>query len=112
MLNKFRYILKRKLFRTYGEYDINIEQLKQMQNEGACILDVRSPQEYNEWHLDGSILIPEYELNIRAQKELKDKEKTIIVYCTSGTRSKRAQEELKKKGYKNVYNLYNGIENY
>ena len=40
---------------------------------------------------------------------VKNKEEKILVYCSSGTRSKIAQEKLIKKGYKNVYNLKDGV---
>ena len=113
MLNKFRYILKRRFSRfVEGNDDIDMKQLEELGEKGAVILDVRIPQEYEEGHLNGAILIPEYELEDRAEKELINKENTIVVYCSSGIRSKRAQEILKQLGYINVYNLYNGLENY
>lgn len=92
--------------------DITMEQLENMAKEGAVLLDVRSPQEYREGHIEGAILIPEYELRITAKEILKDKRQVIIVYCPSGFRSKRAQRLLKNMGYENVYNLYKGFENY
>ena len=112
MLNKFRYILKRRFLRSMEENDVDIEGLKNMSKKGAIILDVRSPQEYQEGHIDGAILIPEYELVKKAKEKLKNKEENIVIYCQSGIRSKRAQKELQEMGYKNVYNLYNGLENY
>ena len=110
MLNKLRYILKKRLRSIEDEYDVDLEQLKKMQKQGALLLDVRSPQEYKEGYLNGAILIPEYEIKKRAEKELKNKEETIIVYCRSGARSKKAQKELKELGYTKVYNLYNGYK--
>lgn len=112
MLNKFKYILKRNNYRTMEKRDITIEELKKMQSNGAIVLDVRSPQEYKEGHIKNAILIPEYELQAKYDKELKDKEKTIVVYCSSGKRSKKAQKKLQKLGYNNVYNLYDGFQNY
>lgn len=110
MLNKLRYILTRKANRSMEKNDINQEELRNMVSKGAVLLDVRSPQEYQEGHLEGAILIPEYELMKRCEKELKDKNETIVVYCSSGSRSKKAQKQLKKLGYTNVYNLYNGLD--
>lgn len=112
MLNKLKHLIKRKFYRGMNQFDVNIEELKNKQREGAIILDVRSPQEYKEGHLDSAILIPEYEINSRVENELKNKNDIIVVYCSSGIRSKRVQEKLKNKGYKNVYNLYNGTQNY
>lgn len=112
MLNKFRYLFKRSGSRRIDLYDINQEQLEKMSSNGAIIIDVRSPQEYAEGHLKGAISLPEYELPAKEKEILKEKEATIIVYCSSGFRSKRVQKKLQKKGYTKVYNLYNGFQNY
>ena len=66
------------------------------------IIDARTQEEYDEWHIPGAILIPEYEIADRAEKELPDKDQLILVYCRSGRRSKIAAEELVKLGYTNV----------
>ena len=92
--------------------DIDIEELKKLVSNGAILVDVRSPQEYREGHLKDAISIPEYELKSRYKNELQDKNKKIVIYCSSGSRSKRAKKRLEKLGYNNVYNLYNGIQNY
>ena len=112
MLNKLRYIINRKFNRSMDSRDIEKNELEKMISKGAILIDVRSPQEYEEGHLEGALLIPEYELVSRCRQKLKNKEAIYIVYCSSGTRSKKAQKELEKLGYTNVYNLYNGIQNY
>ena len=112
MLNKLRYIINRKFNRSMDKNDINKQELEKMVFKGAILIDVRSPQEYEEGHLEGALLIPEYELVSRCRQELRNKEAIYIVYCSSGIRSKKAQRELEKLGYANVYNLYNGIQNY
>ena len=94
------------------ENDIGLEELKQLQKEGAVIIDVRSPQEYREGHIDGAISIPEYDIKKEAEKRIINKNKDIVVYCSSGGRSKKAQKQLRKLGYSQVYNLYNGLTNY
>lgn len=94
------------------EKDITKEQLNEFIQRGAIIIDVRSPQEYNEGHLDCSICIPDYEILSRINKIISNKKQEIILYCISGSRSKKVQKKLQKMGYTNVYNLYNGIENY
>lgn len=66
------------------------------------IIDARTEEEFTEGHIKGAVLIPEYEIKDRAEKELPDKETLILVYCRSGRRSKIASEELVKLGYKNV----------
>lgn len=66
------------------------------------IIDARIEEEFAEGHIENAILIPEYEIKDRAEKELPDKDALILVYCRSGRRSKIASEELVKLGYTNV----------
>ena len=69
---------------------------------GYIIIDARTQEEYAQGHIPGAILIPEYEIADRAEKELPNKDQLILVYCRSGRRSKIAAEELVKLGYTNV----------
>lgn len=70
--------------------------------QGYIILDVRTQEEFDEGHIQGAILIPDYEIANTAESVLLDKEQLILVYCRSGRRSKLAAEELVKLGYSNV----------
>lgn len=110
MLHKLRYVLNKN--RGYESFEINQQQLKKMVEKGAILLDVRSPQEFEEGHLEKAILLPEYEIKKEIKNILPDKSQMIIVYCTTGHRSQKAQEILQRLGYQQVYNLYNGLENY
>ena len=112
MIDKIKRIIKKKWNREIDEKDIALEDLKKLQEEGAMIIDVRGPQEYRERHIDGAISIPEYEIKRKIKNIISDKNKNIVVYCSSGGRSKKAQKQLKKLGYNQVYNLYNGLTNY
>ena len=71
--------------------------------QGAIILDVRSKGEYNGGHIKGSINIPVDQLTKNLNK-FKDKNKTIITCCASGSRSSMAKSILKSNAYENVYN--------
>ena len=66
------------------------------------IIDARTTEEFAQGHIENAILIPEYEIAERAEKELPDKNQLILVYCRSGRRSKIASDELVKLGYTNV----------
>ena len=112
MIRKIKNMIKSKLDRGMEEGDIEIEELREFGKEGAIIIDVRSSQEYKEGHIDGAIIIPEYEIKRKIENKVQDKNQNIVVYCSSGSRSKKAQKILKKLGYENVYNLYNGFFNY
>ena len=69
---------------------------------GYVIIDARTQEEYDQGHIPGAIMILEYEIADRAEKELPDKDQLILVYCRSGRRSKIAAEELVKLGYTHV----------
>jgi len=112
MLFKFKFLFGKKKDRNMDMYDIDEKDLTAIISKGAVIVDVRSPQEYEEGHMKGAILLPEYDIKKKARDLLTDKNKDIVVYCSSGTRSKKAQEELQNMGYIKVYNLYNGYQNY
>ena len=71
-----------------------------MQN-GALIVDVRSPQEFNEGHAKKSKNIP---LNVLKSKTASLKGKEIILVCKSGGRAGMAKSILKKEGII-AYNL-------
>ncbi|MBR3255909.1 MAG: rhodanese-like domain-containing protein [Clostridia bacterium] len=98
--------------REKKEYDITMEQLKVMQLEGATVIDIRSTQEFKEGHINGAIVIPEYEIYRTIARIIPNKDSRIIVYCDTGLRSISALKILKRMGYTNVYNLYKGMENY
>ena len=87
---------------TYEQ--ITAEQAKTIMDteKDYVIIDARTEEEFAERHIENAILIPEYEIAERAEKELPDKEQVILVYCRSGRRSKIASEELVKLGYTNV----------
>lgn len=87
---------------TYEQ--ITAEQAKTIMDteKDYIIIDARTEEEFAEGYIENAILIPEYEIATRAEKELPDKEQLILVYCRSGRRSKIASEELVKLGYTNV----------
>ena len=87
---------------TYEQ--ITAEQAKTIMDteKDYVIIDARTEEEFAEGHIENAILIPEYEIANRAEKELPDKEQLLLVYCRSGRRSKIASEELVKLGYTNV----------
>ena len=59
-------------------------------------------EEFSEGHIDGAILIPDYEIADKAEKILTDKDQLILVYCRSGRRSKLAADSLVTMGYTNI----------
>lgn len=75
----------------------------------AILLDVRTPQEYSEKHLEGSLNVDFNGNAFDSEIDKLDKSKTVFIYCLSSGRSTSAAEILVKKGFKNIYNLDGGI---
>ncbi len=75
---------------------------------GAFILDVRTPEEWNEYHVPGSTLIPLDQLSNRVAEVPKDKE--VVVVCRSGNRSATGRDVLLKAGYPQVTSLAGGLQ--
>ena len=92
-----------------NQKDIRKDEINQYINQGAVLVDVRSPQEYREGHLDGAILIPDYQIRRTVTRLIENKEQLIVVYCSTGHRSQEAQRILENMGYNNVYNVYEGV---
>ena len=112
MFRRFKYMLERNwdLKRSFDtNKDITKEELNSYIKQGATIIDVRSPQEYREGHVDGAISIPDYQMKREIKKNIPNKEQLIVMYCSTGHRSQRVQQILEDLGYKNVYNVYEGI---
>ncbi|MUL03279.1 rhodanese-like domain-containing protein [Aliivibrio fischeri] len=78
------------------------EQAWEQVEQGALLIDVRTPGEFDQGHLDGAT---NYPLNTVDKAFAKiDKDTPIVVYCRSGARSGKAMSYLKQVGFKEVYN--------
>lgn len=75
------------------------DQIKEAMATGAVVVDVRTPAEYNDGHVAGSLNIPLNQIEARVSM-LKKKEKTIILCCKSGGRAGQAKSILEKNGIK------------
>jgi rhodanese-related sulfurtransferase len=72
---------------------------------GALVIDVRSPGEFNSGHLPTAINIPLDEIETALPRRVKDKNQVLLLHCASGMRSGMAKNKLKTLGYANVFNL-------
>lgn len=92
-----------------GARDVSSREAKVLldKSKNIFVLDVRTPQENSQARLPDSVLIPINEFERRIKEVPRNK--TIIVYCAVGSRSKPAAELLSKSGYKDVYNMADGI---
>lgn len=90
--------------------NITANELREMidQDNKLVVVDVRTSGEVARGKIPGSINIPLDSFDQVASK-ISDKNAKIIVYCLSGSRSKIAAELFRDNGYKNVFNLENGL---
>jgi rhodanese-related sulfurtransferase len=85
---------------------ISPETAKEMMRAGdVIILDVRTQEEFDAGHIEGAMLIPDFEIAQRAEEALPDKDMTILIYCRAGRRSENAARMLVDMGYTAVYDF-------
>ena len=87
---------------------IKSNELKIIPSDSVVILDSREMKEYKISHLKEARYAG-YDNFEASCLEGVSKGQKIVVYCSIGYRSERIGEQLKAKGYTNVYNLYGGI---
>lgn len=87
--------------------EVSVEQARELVNEGAFLLDVRTPLEWDEAHVAGATLIPLDELQSRLSELPRDRK--IVVMCRSGNRSATARDLLKQAGFEQVTSMAGGI---
>ena len=85
---------------------------KKMTQPEVQLVDVRTPEEFNEGHLENAINIDVTADDFDAKVASLDKEKPVMVYCKSGGRSARASARLKELGFKTITDLEGGITNW
>ena len=79
------------------------------ENPDFVILDIRTPQEYRQGHISGSVNLDFYSPDFEHSIMNLDKDKILLIYCRSGNRSRRTLEILEGKGFSRVYHLSSGI---
>lgn len=81
--------------------------------EDIILLDVRTPEEYEEVHLENALLLPVQQLSAQSLADIglgeDSKDKEIIIYCRSGARSKTAYDIMKSLGYTNIKSVSGGM---
>ena len=92
------------------ETKVSISKAKELiaSDKNLLILDTRSKMEYNSGHIEGAMLIPhnKVEMNLNKLKDYKDK--PILVYCRTGSRSAIAVNVLIKNGFNKIYHMNQG----
>lgn len=78
--------------------------------QGALLLDVRTPAEYEEVHIDGSVLNPLTQMDVNRVKSLAASKTACVVICRSGNRAKQAAEMLASAGVESIHVLDGGMQ--
>ena len=88
--------------------DVAGEEARALIQDGALLVDVRSPEEFSAGHLEGAINLPVGELAGRLdelRETADDGARVVVVYCQSGMRSARAKRTLEEAGFASVRDL-------
>ena len=86
--------------------EVSPKEAQSRMQQGAILVDVREPNEYEEVHASGARLMPLSEFGATHSSLPKDAE--LVMVCRSGARSERAGQMLLDNGYTNVSNLTGG----
>lgn len=89
-------------------HEISAEQAYQKYQAGAFVLDVRTQEEWNEYHAPNTTLIPLDQLQARMSELPRDRE--IVVICHSGNRSQQGRDILLSGGFTRVTSMAGGLK--
>ena len=84
---------------------IPVDQARAFLRQGARVIDVRSPGEYQAEHLAVAVNIPLNELDAQIAQQVPNRDTIVLLHCLSGGRSALAQRKLRRIGYSKSYNL-------
>ncbi len=87
--------------------EVSVAQASEYRDQGAFILDVRQPDEWEQVHIPGATLIPLGELSNRLNEVPKDQE--VVVVCRSGNRSAQGRDILLGAGFSQVTSMAGGM---
>ena len=89
---------------------LSISESAQIIKDGALIIDVREKHEYEQAHLEGSILVPLSDISTEKINKINPENNDIIIHCRSGKRSKVAASILIGQNYQGkIYEIDEGI---
>jgi rhodanese-related sulfurtransferase len=86
--------------------------IKAHKGKKAVILDIRTPEETAEGYIEGATFVNWTGGNFDEEVSKLNKKKTYYVYCRSAKRTIPATERMKELGFKNIYMLEGGMNNW
>ena len=78
-------------------------------NADAIVLDIRTPEEFEEGIIEGAVNIDFYDADFAEQLDGLDKSADYVVYCRSGNRSAQAMPTFSELGFTSVIEIDGGI---
>lgn len=87
--------------------EITVPQAAEKRDQGAFILDVRQPEEWEQFHIPGATLIPLGDLPARLSEVPQDQD--VVVVCRTGRRSAEGRDILLAAGYPRVTSMAGGV---
>lgn len=100
------YELRRK---ASGLIDIEAQEAVRLINNGAFVIDLRSPEAFGRGHIVNARNVAADEIDSRLASLGGDSSKTVVAVCDAGISSRRAVAALRQKGYESVYSLKQGM---
>lgn len=88
---------------------LRVEDFKNKLSSDVILIDIRTLSEYNSGHIEGAKNIDYYSNSFKAKLGQLDRSKTYLIYCRSGSRTGNTLEMMKNMGFREVYDLDNGI---
>jgi rhodanese-related sulfurtransferase len=89
---------------------LSIPQFEKMAaKKKSKIIDVRTPEEVAEGHLTDATTVNFLSPDFTSQVAGLNKKGTYLLYCRSGSRTRKAADAMQKMGFKHVYMLEGGI---
>ncbi|GAC20568.1 rhodanese-like domain-containing protein [Paraglaciecola arctica] len=85
--------------------NISQQELLEANAKDLVIVDVRTPEEFQQGHVPNAINVPLSEIIDNPAILASSKEKSIVLYCRSGYRAGKAAKALQKDGYQNLSHL-------
>ena len=83
-----------------------------LKQEEIILIDVRTPQEFEQGHLENSVNINIADRSFKEEVGKLDRSEPVYVYCKVGGRSAKAASILREMGFEEVYDLEGGIRNW
>ena len=92
---------------SYGEVTVAEAQALIDTNPELVIVDVRTPEEFADGHIEGAIVIPVSELADRLDELTPEDD--LLIYCRTGNRSTTAMTILTANGFTQLFHMHEGI---